>query len=269
MHKGPDSIRLATKDLYANLAAAGYNMEDQLTKFQLFKYTSAGEAYCRIYNYQLTRSSVGCDRLPVHLEGLDWVGDESEASGESKLVVYFNRPVALQHLLYLDYYSQYTVLSLGDAEVDEAVDDGNGKYKPRRGNAFYVDTCAPPNKVRLRNPGSLHVARMYPVAVTQGELYYARLLLTCVPAMSFTDLMSVQWYCVCLLPPRGRGAQLAVRRARVRRGAGIHRAGPGRRHRSCGRYSQHLYDDGGAVGGECAIVQLSMSNFKYMMALDH
>jgi hypothetical protein len=57
----------------------------------MFKYTSAGEAFCRIFNYQLTRSSVGCDRLPVHLEGLDWVGDESEVSGESKLVMYFNR----------------------------------------------------------------------------------------------------------------------------------------------------------------------------------
>ena len=131
MHKGPDSIRLATKDLYSNLAAAGYNMEDQVTKFQLFKYTSAGEAYCRIFNYQLSRSSVGCDRLPVHLEGLDWVGDEADGGArDSKLVTYFNRPLALSDLLYTEYYASFTVLPLSAAELDSAADAGGGRFKP-------------------------------------------------------------------------------------------------------------------------------------------
>ena len=36
MHKGPDSIRLITKDLYANLAASGMNMKDDILKHQVF-----------------------------------------------------------------------------------------------------------------------------------------------------------------------------------------------------------------------------------------
>jgi hypothetical protein len=42
--------------------------------------------------------------------------------------------------------------------------------------------------VRQRNAGSLHVARMYPVPVTQGELYYLRKLLTVVSGTSFSDM---------------------------------------------------------------------------------
>ena len=68
MHKGPDSIRLITKDLYHNLERAGVNLDDEVLRFQLFRYLSAGEAYCRIFNYDLSKSSVGCTRLPVHLQ---------------------------------------------------------------------------------------------------------------------------------------------------------------------------------------------------------
>ena len=54
---------------------------------------------CRIFGYDLSNSSVGCTRLTVHLEGMDWVGEDAE--GESKLLQYFKRPAALAHLFYL------------------------------------------------------------------------------------------------------------------------------------------------------------------------
>ena len=187
MHKGPDTVRVKTKELYTNLEAQGVNMDDELEKFQLFRYLSAGEAMCRIFGYDLSNSSVGCTRLTVHLQGMDWVGEDAE--GESKLEQYFKRPAALAHLLYLQYYSRYTILKATAAQREAVVAAEGGLYKPReRGNAYYLDSCVPSNMVRLRNAGSLHVARMYPVAVTQGELYYLRKLLTVVPGTSFSDM---------------------------------------------------------------------------------
>jgi hypothetical protein len=187
MHKGPDSIRLITKDLYHNLERAGVNLDDEVLRFQLFRYLSAGEAYCRIFNYDLSKSSVGCTRLPVHLQGMDWVGAAS-AKENSKLEAYFKRPLQLQELLYLDYYSKFSVDQATASERAAVAEAGGGLYKPKRGNAFYLDSCVTPNHVRERNPGCLHVARMFPVSVTQGELYYLRLLLTCVAATSYESL---------------------------------------------------------------------------------
>jgi len=221
MHKGPDSIRLITKDLYANLAASGMNMKDDILKHQVFRYLSAGEALCRTFGYNLSQSSVGCSRLSVHLEGMDWVGDAGEsASKTTTLTDYFARPPELHHLRYLQYFSQYSVKKATKAEQDavdaaygamdeggaqqEAQEDGNededlevaevqaaqrGPFIPKRGNVFYIDANG--LKVAKRNKGCLHVARMYPVPVTQGELYYLRVLLMHIPATSFTDLRTV------------------------------------------------------------------------------
>jgi len=187
MHKGPDTVRVKTKELYRNLEAQGVNMEDELEKFQIFRYLSAGEAMCRIFGYDLSNSSVGCTRLTVHLEGMDWVGEDAE--GESKLLQYFKRPAELARLLYLQYYSRYSIQKATAAQRAAVDAAGGGLYKPRgRGNAYFLDNCDPPNMVRLRNAGSLHVARMYPVPVTQGELYYLRKLLTVVPGTSFPDM---------------------------------------------------------------------------------
>jgi hypothetical protein len=187
MHKGPDTVRVKTKELYRNLEAQGVNMEDELEKFQIFRYLSAGEAMCRIFGYDLSNSSVGCTRLTVHLEGMDWVGEDAE--GESKLLQYFKRPAELARLLYLQYYSHYSIQKATAAQRAAVDAAGGGLYKPRgRGNAYFLDNCDPPNMVRLRNAGSLHVARIYPVAVTQGELYYLRKLLTVAPGTSFSNM---------------------------------------------------------------------------------
>ena len=188
MHKGPDSVRMITKDLYQNLKNSGMNMEDDVLKFQTFRYLSAGEAICRINGYNLSQSSVGCTRLSVHLEGMDWVGDNvALPDGSSTLLDYFSRPPALSPLLYLQYFSKHTVQKASAAERAAAA--GGQPVKPKRGNAYYLDSGG--KKVVMRNPGSLHVARMYPVAVSQGEQYYLRSLLACVPATSFVDLRTV------------------------------------------------------------------------------
>ena len=128
MHKGPDTVRVKTKELYRNLEAQGVNMEDELEKFQIFRYLSAGEAMCRIFGYDLSNSSVGCTRLTVHLEGMDWVGEDAE--GESKLLQYFKRPAALAHLLYLQYYSRYTILKANAAQRDAVNAAGGGCTNP-------------------------------------------------------------------------------------------------------------------------------------------
>jgi len=148
-------------------------MDDALEVFQVFRYLSAGEAMCRIFGYDLSRSSVGCTRLTVHLEGMDWVG-EAVADSSSQLLQYFSRPEELEHLLYLQYFSSYSLQKATAAVKSAAEESGGGLISPRSGNDYYVDSCIPPNKVTKRNIGSLHVARMYPVQSTQGELYYLR-----------------------------------------------------------------------------------------------
>jgi hypothetical protein len=176
-----------TKELYRNLENSGFDMTNDIEKFQTFRYLSAGEAMCRIFGYDLSHSSVGCTRLTAHLEGMDWVGEEAE-DGDSALLKYFKRPDELKPLLYVQYYSRYTVQKATAAQRKSVEDSGGGLYKPPRGNPYYLDKCDPPNMVRLRNAGSLHVARIYPVAVTQGELYYLRKLLTVIPATSFAGM---------------------------------------------------------------------------------
>ena len=188
MHKGQDTIRMVTKDVYKHLAGAGYNMDDEVLKIQTFRYLSAGEAMCRIFGYNLSQSSVGCTRLTVHLEGQDWVGDGAAAEATSStLLDYFKRPAALLPQLYLQYYSRYNVGKSSAAEREAGA--GGVLVSVRRGNDYYVDSGG--NKVSVRSAGCLHVARMYAVSVTQGEQYYLRALLTCVPATSFADLRTV------------------------------------------------------------------------------
>ena len=193
MHKGPDTVRMATKDLYQNLTNAGYNMQDDVLKFQSFRYLSAGEALCRIFGYNLSHSTVGCTRLSVHLEGMDWVGDNAVqadgAAASSTLLQYFGRPACLSHLLYVDYFSQYSISKANAAQKEAAAAAGEELVVPSRGNAYQVDGLG--NKVSVRNRGCLHVARIYPVSVTQGEQYYLRMLLTAVAGTSFVELRTV------------------------------------------------------------------------------
>jgi hypothetical protein len=267
MHKGPDSIRLITKDLYANLAAAGVNMEDDVTKFQMFRYLSAGEAYCRIFNYQLTRSSVGCDRLPVHLDGMDWVGDEAQGATVSKLDMYFNRPLALLHLKYLEYYSQYNIVPCNAAERAAAADSGGDLYKPKRGNAYYIDNCQPCNKVRLRNPGSLHVARMYSVPVTQGELFYLRKLLTCVPGKNFKDMRTVGGRVYASYREAAEARGLLTVEREFAEGLEYLARGLGTGLSTVGDI-RHTFVMMAVTSGEGVPVQQLYDMFKYTMALD-
>jgi hypothetical protein len=179
---------MVTKDLYQNLKNAGMNMEDDALKFQTFRYLSAGEALCRTFGFNLSQSTVGCSRLGVHKEDEDWVGDGTEARGKpSTLVKYFARPAALADYKYLDYYTTFNVQEATAAQREAAA--GEQPYKPRRGNAYYLDGLG--NKVAQRSRGSLHVARMYTVSVSKGEQYYLRMLLTSVPAMSFEELRTV------------------------------------------------------------------------------
>lgn len=171
------------------MSAAGFNMEDQVQNTQVFRYLSSGEAYSRIFGYDLTKSSVGCTRLPVHLPGMDWVGEETDGSSTSKLLDYFARPPALHDLLYLDYFGRHNVTKEKAKASEIAAGAGGQLVKVRRGCDYYVDGNN--KKVSVRSGGRLHVARMYTVSVTQGEQYYLRCLLACVPATSFTDLLTL------------------------------------------------------------------------------
>jgi hypothetical protein len=166
------------------------DMNDDVTRFQVFRYLSAGEALSRIFGYNMSQSSVGCTKLTVHLEGMDWVGDgaaqEAAAATTSTLLQYFARPAELARLRYLEYFSKYNVIKASAAERSAAAEAGVERVRPRRGNAFFVDSLG--NKVSVRRVKSLHVARMYPVSVTQGEQYYLRMLLGCVAGVSFADL---------------------------------------------------------------------------------
>ena len=165
------------------------NTKDQVEMFQTFRYISAGEAFFRSVDYDLSRNSVGTTRLGTHLPGQDWVGVASD-NRDSTLLTYFNRPAApeMEGLLYAEYYSRFSLDTAKAHEVASAAACEELPFKPPRGNAYYIDTAAKPNKVALRNPGSLHVARIYGVPVTKGEAYYVRLLVTRVAARSFEDL---------------------------------------------------------------------------------
>ena len=196
MHKGPDSIRVSVRQLRKTLADK-MNLDDEVQCYQTFRYLSAGQAFYRVADYAMSKSSVGCDRLTAHLPGMNWVGKVDESGDASKLLVYFARPRALRGELFLSYYSKFALSKAKSAEVRAYKDfvraGGEGPFKPPgRFNAYYIDKCDPPNKVCLRNAGSLHVARMYTVNVTQGELYYLRLLLSHLPATSYEHLRTVK-----------------------------------------------------------------------------
>jgi hypothetical protein len=166
------------------------NVNNEVEMFQVFRYLSAGEAFYRTVNFDMHYSDVGCTRLSCHLEGKDWVGKES-AGEASRLLAYFKRPTPLADLRFTEYFARFNVSAAKEADLaTHAEDDGEDDdlYEPEVGSAapFYIDTCNPPNKVAQRR--GLHVARMYPVPVTQGELYYLRLLLANFPVTSYAEL---------------------------------------------------------------------------------
>ena len=159
--------------------------------FQTMRYTSAGEAFFRGADFDLSRTTVGCTRLTTHLPGLDWVGMDS-GDTDSKLVIYFSRPAVpeMDNLLYVEYFSRYSLEPATSAQVAAAAGAAAQPFKPPRGNAYYIDTARKNNKVTMRNKGCLHVARIYSVPVTKGEAYYLRLLVTRVAARSFEELLT-------------------------------------------------------------------------------
>ena len=164
------------------------NVDNEVEMFQVFRWTSAGEAFYRTVNFNMHYTDVGCTRLSCHLDGKDWVGKESEGEA-SKLLAYFKRPQPLEDTKFTEYYASFNVTKATEADqAAHVVGGGDLLYVAEEGGAasFYVDKSFPPNKVAERK--GLHVARMYPVAVTQGELYYLRLLLTHLPARSYKGL---------------------------------------------------------------------------------
>lgn len=192
MHKGPDTLRVNIAQVKKALSGL-LNTNDEVLMFQTFRYLSAGEAIYRTFHFDMHHSDVGCTRLTVHLEGKDWVGKDM-GDKSSKLLEYFERPQpALDNLLYTEYFACHNVVPATDAELEAHEANGEALYKPdaegRQCNPYYIDHCKPPNKVAVRS--GLHVARIYTVAVTQGDLYYLRLLLTRVPTRSYSDLLTV------------------------------------------------------------------------------
>ena len=105
MHKGPDSIRVSVRQLRKALASK-MNLDDETQLYQIFRYLSAGQAFYRTVDYDMSRSTVGCDRLTAHLPGMNWVGKVDDSGDGSKLLVYFSRPRALRSELFLSFYSK-------------------------------------------------------------------------------------------------------------------------------------------------------------------
>lgn len=220
MHKGNDKIRAALLS-----AASHVNSNDEIEMFQLFRYTSASEAICRALNMDLSVSTVGCTRLPVHLEGMNWndqtqaertmedTGEEMEdspppveaeeggasAAAPTKLTLldrYFLRPSKYKDLRYAQYYSVISLKPYSGAQNDGDYDGGAAPLpRARRGcNPYVLDNeCEgqPRMKVAERNKGSLHVARIYYVRPTAGETYFLRLLLCHRAATSWEGLKTV------------------------------------------------------------------------------
>jgi hypothetical protein len=171
MHKGQDTIRMITKDVYKNLKAAGYNMDDDVLKIQTFRYLSAGEAMCRIIGYNLSQSSVGCTRLAVHLPDQDWVGDGAAAeTASSTLLDFFKRPAALAAHTYLAYYSKYNVTKASAAEKQAAAAAGGLLVRRQRGDDFYVDNGG--KKVSVRSSGRLGLGPDFCRCIVCGKLGY-------------------------------------------------------------------------------------------------
>lgn len=220
MHKQSDKIRAALKN------GGHIDTNDEIEMFQVFRYTSASEAICRIMGQDLSDSSVGCTRLPVHLEGMNWVesqmhvenGDEryeeEEAGRKPTLTLlerYFLRPKSLAALKYAQYYANFSVKEASESELEalgQAERAGNMEYTGggkntgeggKRGfNPYHFELksddpkAGTRMKVSQRNSGSLHVARLYYVRPTAGDVYFLRLLLCHVPAYSFKELRTYQ-----------------------------------------------------------------------------
>jgi hypothetical protein len=265
LHKGPDSVRMITKDLYQNLKDSGMNMEDEALRFQTFRYLSAGEAFCRIFGYNLSQSTVGCTRLSVHEEGMDWVGDGVAAggAGPTTLDKYFARPGALALYKYLSYFSDFNVQKATAAEREAAA--GGLLFKPPRGNAYYLDALG--NKVAKRSPGSLHVARIFPVSVTQGEQYYLRMLLTAVPATSYVGLRTVGQVVHATYREAAEARGLLSVEREFAEGLGQIAKGLGSALATVGDL-RHTFVMMAVAGGEGVPVLHLYRQFRYMMALD-
>lgn len=167
------------------LRAAGVNTEDSTEMFEVMRYISASEAVWRMMGFDINHSDVGCTRLPVHLDGGDWVSAQDGEDGpvydpnkaESPIEVYFARPAALRALTYLNYYARHSVTK-AVAKDRQVPPDASGLRVPPRGrgkaaHSFYIDNFKVPHKVSLRGP-NMHVARMHPVPPSAGERYYVR-----------------------------------------------------------------------------------------------
>ena len=266
MHKGPDKVRMITKDIYSRLKASGMNMQDEVLKLQVFRYLSAGEALCRLFGYHLSQSSVGCTRLSVHLEGMDWVGEDAgAAAGPSSLLQYFSRPPAAEAMKYLQYFSAFNVVKASAEELRAGADLQRVAPKSRRSVGYTLDALG--SKVSERKPGSLHVARMYPVSVTQGEVYYLRALLAVVPARSFEGMRTVDGtvYPTYREAAEARGL-LAVERE-FAQALGCIAKGLGEGVSTIADI-RHTFSMIAVSGGEGVPVLDLYNSFKYTMALD-
>ncbi len=173
LHKGPDRAKVAIVD--------DEDKVDEINDHVDTRLISASEADWRTFEYNITEQYLSCTALPIHLPNKDSIifeeGKEEEAleNSVSKLSLYLYRPrdPDLDDLTYLDFYEQYSVTTTRPKKASRKV------FELHSGKHF----CA-------KREGEDTVARIHWISPSESELFYLRVLLTRVPAHSYTDLLT-------------------------------------------------------------------------------
>jgi len=152
-YKGPDKNRF-------NISEKGESPADEIKEYTEARYLSASEAAWRIFGFHVYSRTPTCLRLPVHLDGDDYVflNEDADADEEaeiadtlSKLDRYFARPkekdgkrdAHFDNILYSDYMAHYRYArkkptSLKEADVWEDAADGDLKKGKKVDQRMFV-----------------------------------------------------------------------------------------------------------------------------------
>jgi hypothetical protein len=168
---------------------------DEIDEFWNGRYHSATEATWRILGYSITGKTPSVTSLPVHLPNSIYnrrYTTHGEIGSLSALERYFLRPHGtfeangivqnFSDILYSEYYRLFRLESYNFA-------------KSLKHPEWFLEQFSPSNVPRmhviLRSHKNPHVARIQPVHLSLGEVFYLRALLQTWPARSFEDLRTV------------------------------------------------------------------------------
>lgn len=183
---------------------------DEIEEYWNGRYHSATEATWRILGFSISKKSPAVTSLPIHLPNPFHnrrYSTHKQVGSISALERYFLRPdgtfqvdETIRHFSDLRYSEYFQLFRLQS-------------YDPVKANGqphYFLEKNPPPNvpqmHVILRHHSNPHIARLQPVRLFLGDVFYLRVLLQTQPARSFEELRTVDG----ILYPSFQGACVAL-----------------------------------------------------------